>query len=102
MTLERRTAAKCCLIAFLGSLVPVGLMLMARAGVILAVKPGRPAVWFYSVNSCVALLELAFSLSWLRKWFPCVVRCRKCSKVLEDGVNTSRDHAGVCCVCMGH
>jgi hypothetical protein len=102
LNLERRTAAKCCLISFLGSLVPVTLMAMAAAGVVLQVKPGRPAVWFYSVNSAVSLLELAFSVRWLRVWFPRLRRCRKCRKVLEDGVNTSPQHAGVCCICEGH
>lgn len=101
MTLERRAAAKCCLISFLGSLVPVALMAMAWAGVVLSLKPGGAAVWFYSVNSAVALLELAFAVSWLRKWFPRVRRCRRCRKVL-DGENTAAEHAGVCCECMGH
>lgn len=102
MTLERRAARKCCLISFLGSLVPAGVVAMAAAGVVLQVKPGWPAVWFYAVNSLVALLELSFSVRWLRRWFPRLRRCRLCGKVLEDGVNTSPQHAGVCCVCEGH
>ena len=85
MTPARWAACKCCLISFLGSLVPVTLMLMARAGVVLQLKPGGSAVWFYAVNSGVALLELAFSVSWFRKWFP-RVRPRPAARVKKGGL----------------